>query len=290
MKAPLIHKLNDQQVDLVREFLACFVKPEKLPSSGRRLQKLNLDDKANLLPVKKMFLGTGVSEIVSAARSGDGEVHDCGEGLCDMWKVSTGEDCLFPSIFICPLDCACTVNTISYEIIFFLKLINSINIIYLHVQVKIPLMNPVLRSASAIDPLSRGHDVSQEQLLKLPRLVTNVLAPEDCDAFELEIRRFQIDSTLPPAQTDMSSRIDDWWTKVFETGTYPLLSRMVKALLSCFHGPQVESAFNLMGDVLDSRSHRLRMETYSSVMSVKYNLRSSRKTAVQYYRQTAQSH
>jgi len=249
MKAPLIHKLNDQQVDLVREFMACFVKPEKLPSSGKRLQTLDLDEKANLLQVKKMFLGVGVSEIVNTARSGDGEVHDFLQSV-EKAYVTCGK----------------------------------------YLQKKMPLHNAVLRSASAIDPLSRGHTVSQEQLLKLPRLVTNVLAPEECDAFELEVRSFQIDSSLPPAQEDESARIDDWWTKVFEGGKYPLLSRMVKALLSCFHGPQVESAFNLMGDVLDVRSHRLNMETYSAVMGVKYNLRSSGKTAVEYYSRTDKLH
>ena len=40
--------------------------------------------------------------------------------------------------------------------------------------------------------------------------------------------------------------------------------------MSIFHGPQVESAFNLMGDVVDIRSTRMNTETLSAVQIVKY--------------------
>ena len=40
-----------------------------------------------------------------------------------------------------------------------------------HLQKKMPLRNPFLIDASAIDPASREHSASLEQLLRLPRLV-----------------------------------------------------------------------------------------------------------------------
>ena len=46
----------------------------------------------------------------------------------------------------------------------------------------------------------------------------------------------------------------------------------------------------MMGDVLDERSHRLRMETYSSVQTVKYHLRSMGKSSVECYSRTDKLH
>ena len=56
------------------------------------------------------------------------------------------------------------------------------------------------------------------------------------------------------------------------TEKYPSLSRMVKALFSCFHGPLVEGSFNLMGDVMGSQSCRMDVATYSAIQSVNYPL------------------
>lgn len=48
-----------------------------------------------------------------------------------------------------------------------------------------------------------------------------------------------------------------------------------------FHGPAVESSFSVMGGVIDCNSTRMAVETYSSIQTVKYALRTSKRSAVQ---------
>ena len=41
---------------------------------------------------------------------------------------------------------------------------------------------------------------------------------------------------------------------MFETKIYPALCKMTIGALSIFHGPRVESTFNVMGDIIGVRS------------------------------------
>ncbi|CAL4074530.1 unnamed protein product, partial [Meganyctiphanes norvegica] len=100
------------------------------------------------------------------------------------------------------------------------------------------------------------------------------------DLYEEEIANYTVDQTFPPYQLPPNSdgvvkhvRIDNWWAEVRETGRYPILTKMIYAILSCFHGPLVESSFNTMGDILDSRSFNLHIDTYNSYQTVQYYLR-----------------
>ena len=147
---------------------------------------------------------------------------------------------------------------------------------------KLPLDNKLLLSISAIDPSAHGHSVTTKHLLQLPKLVTNVLSTEEEDRYELQVRRYQVDSFLPPYNQDI--RIDHWWSEHHLTNNYPALSKMVHALLSCFHGPQVEGSFNIMGDVLDHKSCRMEIPTLSAVQTVSYHIRASHKTPLEYFK------
>lgn len=111
-----------------------------------------------------------------------------------------------------------------------------------YLQQKLPMDSKLLKAASAIDPLARGHSTTLSLLMKLPSLVTNVLQDSELEAYDLEVRAYQLDSDLPsPLDTDGKAvELDHWWAQVFEQGNYPMLAKMVKALMSCFHGPQVE--------------------------------------------------
>ena len=75
-----------------------------------------------------------------------------------------------------------------------------------------------------------------------------------------------------------------WWTEVFKTKRYPALTKIINAVMSIFHGPQVESAFNLMGDVVDIRSTRMNTETLSAVQTVKYVFKARKTTALEYFK------
>ena len=47
---------------------------------------------------------------------------------------------------------------------------------------------------------------------------------------------------------------------------------MSLALLTIFHGPRVESSFSVMGEVMDKKSGRMNMSTYTAIQTVKYSL------------------
>ena len=47
---------------------------------------------------------------------------------------------------------------------------------------------------------------------------------------------------------------------------------MSLALLTIFHGPRVECSFSVTGDVMDTKSGRMNVSTYSAIQMVKYSL------------------
>ena len=71
--------------------------------------------------------------------------------------------------------------------------------------------------------------------------------------------------------------IDSWYGDTFSN--YPVLGKMIKVSLSIFHGPQVESSFNTMGDILDSKSGRMNIATFDSIQTVTYSLGAKGKPA-----------
>jgi len=88
---------------------------------------------------------------------------------------------------------------------------------------------------------------------------------------------------VPGPLACQEEKLDIWWAKVANTGKYPLLPSVVKAVLSCFHGPMVEGNFSVMGDILDDSSPNMRIETYSSMQTVKYELLSKGQTSVEMF-------
>ena len=85
-------------------------------------------------------------------------------------------------------------------------------------------------------------------------------------------------SDLPQPQE--TERLDGWWNKIFETKRYPILSSLVKASLSIFTGPIVESSFSMMNDTIDLQSGKTELAAYSAIMTVKYQLKSAGVTAL----------
>jgi hypothetical protein len=115
-------------------------------------------------------------------------------------------------------------------------------------------------------------------LLNLPKLATNVL--DDDEMYDRECRRFQVDVVRDIGEEE---RIDHWWGDPVLSEKYPSLAKMVKAVLCCFHGPQVEASFSSMTDIIDSKSNRLNAETFSAIQTVRYELSASGKSAVEYF-------
>jgi hypothetical protein len=78
--------------------------------------------------------------------------------------------------------------------------------------------------------------------------------------------------------------VDHWWAAVADTKQYPILCRIALAALSIFHGPKVESTFSHMGAILDPHSSRMKTCSLSAIQTVKYYLKASGKSALQFFK------
>lgn len=150
-----------------------------------------------------------------------------------------------------------------------------------YLQHKMPIDKNTLKIMSSIDPRARGHSVSQSYMLQLPELLPTVISDIQKDECDLEVRRYHSLDTLP--SFGKNDRIDEWWSSHSSRTNFPVLSKAVLALLSCFHGPQVESSFSVMGDIIDTQSSRMQIRTMNSIQTIKYGLKSAGKDAIQYF-------
>ena len=218
----------------MRTFLSYFVKPEILSkcTTGKQLLRVDLKDE-NLLSNDHLFVGSAASKVIAKL----GKSHPDVVSFLEKAKLAykkCGE----------------------------------------YIQKKLPLENKLLKAFSALDPLfvCTPNELVLGRLLSIPQLVQNILTKEEEELYEKEIRSLLIDSKLPPALDDEGKEVDCllWWISI--STIYPNVFKMVSAVLSIFHGPRVESSFNVMGDILDKNSGRTNMTTYSAIQSIKYSL------------------
>jgi len=232
-----------------KQFLANFMKPEhfgKLSSQKLKDPKsLVLTESEHLLKLDRMFIGSvAEKEILGYFKSG---------------------------------------NPLRKK---FLKIVQSAYVkCAIVLQKKLPITNKVIHAMAAFDPCSSHSGDSFSAFEQLPDLVTNVLTVDVDqlgtiddkstsasmeveqeskvtnlkDSYKREVRKFCSSVDHPPAEEDdVETKIDEWWAKigqsVGQSGKYPILHRMVSSLLTCFHGPAVESSFSSMKDVMDSNS------------------------------------
>ena len=243
-KEPLIHKIFDEQKQLLLDLLACFIAPEHLQiKTVKELCEIDISDENIHLAKQKMFIGSQTQIIMS-----NRPCEKAAENFLTCAKQAY-------------IDCA------------------------IYLQKTLPLNNKFLKCASAIDPTARGHQITCQRLEQLPSLLCNVLSLEEKEKYSHEIFQYQVDISLPSPVDDQGNlvRVDSWWAKIFLMPKYFTLSKIVKAVLSCFHGPQVESSFSMMQDIIDKRSGKMEIETYSAIQTVKYKLLAEKKSAVQYF-------
>ncbi|CAL4195116.1 unnamed protein product, partial [Meganyctiphanes norvegica] len=254
-KDPLIHKLNEKQLEMFVKFLACFIKTEYLQGKDATgLKNLDIVDNI-LLPKDQIFYGKHTETVMAKYSKGDSELEE--------FKINVE---------------TCYVNAGKY------------------LQKKLPLNNPVLCAMSAIDPIARDNANSKASyyLKQLPKLAVNVLKPEEEDPYVMEVNGYMLDENLPATlsirgtgdKPDQHVRVDKWWSEVRKTGKYPCLTKMVFAMLSCFHGPLVEASFNAMGDILGNKSFNMNLDTYNSYQTVQYYLKGHGTSAIKLFTRT----
>ena len=147
-------------------------------------------------------------------------------------------------------------------------------------QKKMPINNDFLKCVSSIDPMCRRNSLTLKEMKQLPQLVTNILLPEEKELFDLEVYKYNADSLHTVSE---GGSIDEWLVDVRKTGKYPLLSKMVCSLLTCFHCPKVESSFSVMSNIISASSTRMNIPIFSAIKTVKYYLLSESKSSVAYF-------
>lgn len=186
-----------------------------------------------------------------------------------------------------------------------------------YLQKKLPINNPILQAIKCLDPTRNRFLCTETKLIlkNLPDLVKNIFlekvdededaAPENdghdyneeenADAvpqnqdyilreeYQKQVLDFCNCQNLPMTEsvTGTLVPIDEWWSSL--PNEFHLLKKMVSSLLTCFHGPRVESTFSFMNNVLDSRSSRMAVSTLSAIQTVKYALAANKKTAIEYF-------
>lgn len=96
------------------------------------------------------------------------------------------------------------------------------------------------------------------------------------------MRAYQIDTDLGAQakcfQENIAQIDVDWWSRIFamkmpEGGMrFPILGKLVKALLSLFTGPLVKRSFNIMDDIIEKDRVRLNIETYEGLAIIKSHM------------------
>ncbi|GBL79039.1 hypothetical protein AVEN_76572-1 [Araneus ventricosus] len=138
-----------------------------------------------------------------------------------------------------------------------------------NVAAKDALDNLLLNAVSAVDPSCRQHSLSLKLMKDLPNLATNVISVEEREAYDLKVYHYHVAKLRQPEQKEP---VDNWWVETKNSTRFPLLSRMACALLTCFHGPKVESSFSIMNAVITPGSNRLNVQSFDAIQTVKYEL------------------
>ena len=160
---PAIHKSHDNQVRVIQEFLACFIKPEILSqcNSISKLKKLDGEDRQHHLANSLLFIGKKGGNVRSKSKNKN--KHDLSPFLRTALQtyVKCGK--------------------------YMLK--------------KLPLENQLLQCFSSIDPIAilSHSQKTLQQLLKLYEQVDSIFKDvADCYEYERECQAIMIDVDLPP--------------------------------------------------------------------------------------------
>ena len=239
--SPLIHKVYYQQVNLMEEFFSYFVKPSVAAKckKGKHLLKLDLSE-TNILPKNLLFIGLKAKKLVDKFGNENSVVVE----FLDRVKKAY-------------IECG------------------------LYLQKKLPLENNNLKAFTAIDPVivTSPNELVLKRLLSLPSLVPSLLNDDDEEPYEKEVRAVMVDSNLPSANCMLNGKQQEveclkWWKLVKEG--YPHLFKVITGILSIFHGPRVESSFNVMGDIIDKKSGRINLGKIKYSLKARHPLEENR--------------
>ncbi|KAK7088119.1 hypothetical protein V1264_022079 [Littorina saxatilis] len=154
----------------------------------------------------------------------------------------------------------------------------------------LPLDNSTIIQLSCLNPAAVSDPRFGRILKKLATSLPNVITEEQRGTLDSEARDYAVDKDVKnlAASYDPDSdtcRLDvNFWSLVFRLKTngsvrFPMMMRLIKALLSIFSGPLVESSFNTMDDCIRKDRVNLLSENYEAVAMVRSSLKSKQATA-----------
>ena len=238
-----IHRIHDLMVDNLKSFFCCFVKYESITNLTSSQLK-SFAFKSNVRQMKSFYVGQKNHELIKQ--------------MLSLKKKDMVND-------------------------FLIQVKQSYLASGKYLQNTYDITNPILQAFSAINPVARGHTLTFTYLSKLFSHFKFTLQDSTNSDYFDEIKKYQLDKSLPVYIQERYPDISLWWTIKFESSKYPILSKIIKAALSIFTGPRVESSFSMMNDIVTPRTSCMSVETYSSYMSVKYSLISEGKSAAARY-------
>ena len=192
-KVPMVHKLFDHQVELLHDFLSCFVKPELvINKSPLHLKHMELTGDS-LLKKNDIFIGSKGKLILAQLRNDD-QIRrefldmtetaylDCGRYLQKKLPLDNRY------IYILKLYLAKTELYLITIMCLVLIIITSILQTSYHIY-------RLLKCMSCIDPAARGHHVTCRMLKELvTHLPPNLLSEEEKHTFDIETHRYKVTS------------------------------------------------------------------------------------------------
>lgn len=122
---------------------------------------------------------------------------------------------------------------------------------------QLPLKNSVLMHLSCLEPSASVSESSRESFRELAKYAPQVISSSDVSSLLDEVTEF----CLEPLPATVDGQLDSYWQNMFERKSaenqakYPLLTKLVKALLSIPHGnADFERGFSQNNRVLHDRS------------------------------------
>ncbi|KAH3715330.1 hypothetical protein DPMN_058036 [Dreissena polymorpha] len=239
---PLIHTLHTRMLEVTRQFLGMFIKPEHIPDRVSDLVKLDVNDRE----IQKADRDLGVGKFAHV----------------DMKKARMDKSCQhWVTKFYSHLRTGYVMAAIK--------------------MLKMPLNNHTIRQMTVLDPALVGHSQVEQAMKNLGKKMPQVLSKEDLGALSQEASIYNVDLQVKDLQAKYKEddRIDSgYWVKVFDLNNfcamrYPTIKKLVMPLLTVFSGPLIESTFNIMDDIIEKDRTKMTVVNYEAVAIVKTALR-----------------
>ena len=138
---------------------------------------------------------------------------------------------------------------------------------YLEVAVRLKqylqFENKIFRNCSALCPTNRNNKKLEKKFVFLAEIFPSVVPQKDLSNLRLEVRVLQSSSSNDADDDNVVS----YWTRIQNTGNFPVLSKLVRAILIIPHGnADVERVFSNLSDVVQKKRQSLSSDTINALV------------------------